>query len=298
MEANRKIVIGVDGSDCSARALDWALAEGVRRGCDVEVVAAWMPGLAVEPIGVPTHEDPGLAEMRAKEILEEMVESASRRAVDGRVPTVARTLERGSAAEVLGRRAAGASLLVVGSHGFGAVAGALFGSVSEHCVRHATTPVTVIPHLRGPSPTDGRIVVGIDGSECSYAALRWAVDEAGLRDAPLVVVHTWWLPLALDSFGGTDMLKVRQHCSEDAHELMREMTDGMVGRAERKPASVDLLAVESRPGHLLVQVGQGADLLVVGAHGRTGVRRLIGSVSRHVLHHATGPVTIVPEVEQ
>ena len=290
-------MVGVDGSDCSARALDWALAEGAVRGTEVEVVQAWMPGVTVTPIGSPNREDPGVAEMRAKEVLEEMVDTAVARAGDHQPPALTRTLLHGPGATVLEDRAADAALLVVGSHGLGLLAGALFGSVSEHCVLRAKLPVTVIPHVRETPHHDRRVVVGVDGSECSYAALQWAIDEAGWRDAPLVVVHTWWLPLSLGSWGAVDMLRVRHDCSEDAHELLRTMTDGLLGRATRQPRSVDLLAVESRPGNMLLQISQGADLLVVGAHGRNGMRRLVGSVSRHALHHAVCPVTVVKEVE-
>jgi nucleotide-binding universal stress UspA family protein len=295
MDVATGIVVGVDGSDSSARAVDFAFNEGALRHAEVEVVHAWMPGVRVSSVGVPTREDPAVSEARAKDILEEMVDDGQRRA-SGRPPAVHQVLLEGRPADILERKSQGKSLLVVGSHGLGPVTGALFGSVSEHCVLHAMAPVTVIPHSRSAPSRDGRVVVGVDGSACSYAALRWAAEEAGWRSAPLVVVHTWWMAPSLGSFGGFDRDRVAAECADDAQQLAREMTDGVLGRASRQPASVSTLSVEARAGRFLVEVAEGADLLVVGTHGRGGLRHLVGSVSRHVLQHATCPVTVLREV--
>ena len=296
MDATAGIVVGVDGSDSSARALDWAFNEGARRQAEVEVVHAWMPGVSVSSVGVPIREDPAVSEARAKDILEEMVDDGQRRA-SGRPAAVHQVLLEGRPGDILERKSHGKSLLVVGSHGLGPATGALFGSVSEHCVLHAMAPVTVIPHGPAAPSRDGRVVVGVDGSPCSYAALRWAAEEAGWRSSPLAVVHTWWMAPSLGSFGGVDADRIAAECSEDAQQLVREMTDGVIGRVSRHPASVSTLSVEARAGRFLVEVSEGADLLVVGTHGQGGLRRLIGSVSRHVLHHATCPVTVLREVQ-
>ncbi|WP_205328581.1 universal stress protein [Glycomyces sp. YM15] len=134
------VVVGVDGSPSSRRALRWALRQAEATGMRVVAVNAWRAptgygtGVMVMP-GVEWAEE-------ARAALHSTVEASSTRWPD--VPIEQRVIE-GHPAAVLLKQAEGADLLVVGSRGHGGFVGALLGSVSSHCVHHATCPVVVVP---------------------------------------------------------------------------------------------------------------------------------------------------------
>jgi nucleotide-binding universal stress UspA family protein len=131
------------------------------------------------PMGVPYPvSDVAPIEARAKAVLEEAigaVPAATRR----QIPLVSPIAVPGSAGRALLDTATGADLLVVGARGRGALRG-LLGSVSHQCVHHAACPVVVVPGGEAvPSAASWeRVVVGVDGSDASAAALRWALEEA------------------------------------------------------------------------------------------------------------------------
>ncbi|HWO67100.1 MAG TPA: universal stress protein [Umezawaea sp.] len=133
------IVVGVDGSPASDRALRWALDEAVIRGCPVHVVNAW----DYEPLA-------DWAETAGKTALtrsETLVGAALRAAAVGRLefPVVIRKSLRGNPAEVLAEAARGNALLAVGSHSGHRVRDLVLGSTSALCLLHVTVPVVVIP---------------------------------------------------------------------------------------------------------------------------------------------------------
>ncbi|MDA1360900.1 universal stress protein [Glycomyces luteolus] len=133
------VVVGVDGSPSSRRALDWALRQAEATGMKIKAVLAWRA-----PTGYGTAELVASGVQWADEArnsLESIITPAS--AEWPQVPVERRVLE-GHPAEVLLKQAEGADLLVVGSRGHGGFAGALLGSVSSHCAHHATCPVVVI----------------------------------------------------------------------------------------------------------------------------------------------------------
>ncbi|GAA1120625.1 hypothetical protein GCM10009630_17960 [Kribbella jejuensis] len=138
-----------------------------------------------------------------------------------------------------------------------------------------------------------KIVVGIDGSETAQQALEWAVAEARLRGAGLVVVHTWQQPTAALMAPYAPVLEDPAAIEELAR---RTLTDSL--------AAVDLTGLASEPEQWIVQgpaaptllgVARNGSLLVVGSRGRGGFAGLVlGSVSRQVAHEATVPVVIIP----
>lgn len=138
----RRIVVGVDGSAGSKAAYAFALAEARLRGAGVDAVMAWhFPAMAAEG-GVPADFDPeGWARTALDSALDEIPA--------GDVPVTRRVVE-GHPAGVLIHESADvdADLLVVGTRGHGGFAGVLLGSVSQHCVAHASCPVVVVPHPR------------------------------------------------------------------------------------------------------------------------------------------------------
>lgn len=139
----------------------------------------------------------------------------------------------------------------------------------------------------------GRIVVGVDGSEGSKAALRWAVGQAELTGAKVEAVAAWEYPA---TYGWAPMY------SDD--ETLPELTKKQVSETVRDTLgaeAADLIGVtvtEGQSAHVLLTSSAGADLLVVGRRGRGGFAGLLlGSVSQHCVHHASCPVVVVPRAE-
>lgn len=139
-----------------------------------------------------------------------------------------------------------------------------------------------------------RIVVGVDGSAGSRAALRWAIEEARYR-CGIVEVVTAYLPTyvpAAPDFGYVPLDPV------DVVEEVRKMQDDVVAdiaaQVDTTGVPIEQRFLKGRAADTLIAAADGADMLVVGNRGRGGFRGLLlGSVSQQVTHHATCPVVIV-----
>jgi len=156
----------------------------------------------------------------------------------------------------------------------------------------ATTPT--VPEADA-EPGRGRIVVGVDDSEQAAVALRWALAEGVLRQATVEVVHSWSPPMSAMPFGAT--LRLRAHEGEIdavARESVDEIVDGALAEMDDQPPEVLRTILPGAPALTLVEVAEGADLLVVGSHGRTGLSRLVvGSVAMACVQHAPCPVVVI-----
>ena len=139
-----------------------------------------------------------------------------------------------------------------------------------------------------------RIVVGVDGSEHSKQALRWALQEARLRGASLEAVHAWTIPV-YNGYGFGAVPIDPEALRDGAREMLDVAVDAVVTGA--KDVLVDRKVVEGLAARALVEEAGGADLLVVGSRGLGGFKGLImGSVSHQCTSHATCPVVIVPHL--
>jgi nucleotide-binding universal stress UspA family protein len=134
-----RIAIGVDGSAPAHRALEWAVVEAVKWGAHLTVVHAWRFGSSPTDPLVPQDAIRRVG-AAAQHLLDEEVAFARDRGADATGSLVFETPMR-----ALTNASVDADLLVVGSRGRGAVTGALLGSVSQACVRHARCPVVVVP---------------------------------------------------------------------------------------------------------------------------------------------------------
>lgn len=142
------VVVGVDGSEHSIRALVWALEEAALRGATLVAVSSWSyPMMASDGLG-------GSAAVFDFRVLEEGAAQALEAAIASACPdesaraAIERRVIEGNAGHVLVEASEDADLLVVGSHGHGGFAGVLLGSVSTQCVHHAPCPITVVPPER------------------------------------------------------------------------------------------------------------------------------------------------------
>ena len=143
----------------------------------------------------------------------------------------------------------------------------------------------------------GRIVVGVDDSEGSATALRWALAEAELRGASVDVVHAWhFYPYTGDVTGMASYAIPYQ----DLEKSARQVLDRSVDRVHPVPTGVQVepILVNGAAANVLLDVAQGADLLVVGSRGRDGFAGLLlGSVSQKCASHSPCPTVIIPHDE-
>ena len=144
------------------------------------------------------------------------------------------------------------------------------------------------------SPVRQEIVVGIDESPASAAALRWAADQSHATGLPLRLVRTWQISAAASvalRSGAGDYIEA---AAADARaRATRWVLDTLGADAARVPWTLEVH--EGGAGPVLVAVSHGAPLVVVGTHEHTGLHRAVsGSVSHYVLSHADGPVVAVP----
>ncbi|MFC8513046.1 universal stress protein [Streptomyces sp. NPDC057257] len=286
----RPITAGVDGTEESIAALDWAAREAVRRGLVLRVVQAWrfQPYEAIDAADLDTQ---------AGWVRDAVSEAA--RAVSSRHSGLEVTTDvlEGESAEQLVGAAADAEMLVIGARGHGPVVGFLLGSVGQQVIAETTRPVVLV--RAGDQPTAeaaGReIVVGQEGEpEDSADTLRFAFETAAARGATVRAVRAWTLPPVFAYSPGS--MKLLDEAGGLEPYERKALTAALEPWRERFP---DVPVVEhiemGSAGQVLLSVAGRAQLMVVGRRARrTAVGARIGSVAHGVLHHAPCPVAVVP----
>ena len=137
------------------------------------------------------------------------------------------------------------------------------------------------------SEVKGRIVVGVDGSEASLDALRWASAQAKLTGARLEAVISWVIPASYGvAFGGEDAIDWKDNASRALEEALATALGDEAAQVERR-------IEQGHPSYVLVEASKNADLVVVGSRGHGGFAGLVlGSVSTYVVSHSECPVTV------
>jgi nucleotide-binding universal stress UspA family protein len=277
------ITIGYDGSRCANRALDWAAAQAARRDGVVRIVSCFEVPTTGQPWFVAAPGDLASVRDSAERLVSAAAESCARQHPQA---AIEQFVALGPPSIELVDEADGSDLLVVGRHGHRRFDSWRLGSVADSVARHTPCPVVVVPDRR-LGPACDRIVVGVDGSAASDAALAWAGDEADERRAELVVVHCWSYAYGseLSSAAGHDLTGV--DAALELQTAVRSARDHQLG------AVTDRL-VEGHPAHTLIEESHHADLVVVGTRGRGAVRSaLFGSTSHRVSSAASCPTVIV-----
>ncbi|MEU2490408.1 universal stress protein [Streptomyces sp. NPDC007883] len=283
---SRAIAVGVDGSDGSLAAVDWAADEAALRGAALRLVNAtrWAEH-QLQAVRV-SHED------RAGQA--EGVLGAMEERVRSRRPELAMTAEEieDSPASVLLEAASRADVLVVGSHGLGSVGGFIIGSVGQEVVADAKEPVVLVrPDYRDDAHgTHGggrrKVVLGLDVTDAREELLEFAFDHAARRDAPLHIVHGWHAPF-FHRPGGNAETGTQAATAAALAQAVRPFRD-------RFPAvKVTEESAPGRPAGRLVEAAADARLVVVGRR-RAASGSHIGSITHAVIHHAACPVAVVP----
>ncbi|MBB5156036.1 universal stress protein [Saccharopolyspora phatthalungensis] len=266
--AKQPVVAGVDGSDQSLRAALWAADEAVHRQAALDLVI-----VVDEPARTP----------EAGKMVQKAAERCSNTS-----PALAITEEVvvGHPVEELVRRSRQARMIVVGSRGRGGFSTALLGSVSTAVAMHAECPVIVV---RGEDATTGPVVVGVDDSPASQAALQFAFAAAAQRKTELVAMQVWHekgLLAAAVPAADRDQIqsRIERSLSKQVARLTKAHTD----------VRIHTLAQRGHPVAALADASRDAQLLVVGHRGGGGFSGLfLGSVAAGILHYAPCPVAVV-----
>ncbi|MEU5266589.1 universal stress protein [Amycolatopsis sp. NPDC021455] len=259
MTADRPVLAGVDLSAPSLAAVRWAAREARRRDTTLRLLHACVFEDA------PAREPDELLLEHVHRWLHRAAQVARDWAPGVRVETAVRL---GLAVDLLLEEAADAALVVLGSHGLGGLRGALIGSVALRVAAEAPCPVVVVPGHQ-PART-GPVVAGVDRSESSEHALRFAFEEAAATRAPVLVVHA-----------GDD----------DAGLAAR-----VAGWRRRYPdLEVRTQVVPERvPARALRHAAPDARLIVIGTRGRGPVAGgILGSTGNALLARSVCPVAVV-----
>jgi len=286
----RKVVVGVAHASRDDAAMDLAVDEALRRRLPLEVVHAFE---------LPAYGDATPLLLSGSSRFREDAELLARTAVEQvlRRQPAAATLDlhlhvgEGPPARVLTNAAQGAALVVVGRRGGGTVTRAFRGSVSAEVLHGSWAPVMLVPPdtVRvADRATGSRVVVGLDGSPASQAALSWAVAQAvewGSALVPVVVLTTT----------GAIPEGLRPRAGDARHGLAAD-----VWRRVRESGGHSLeVHPVFRHGHAvseLLGVPDPCDLLVVGSRGRSAAHTLLlGSTSTRVAETSEAPVVVVRE---
>ena len=279
------IHVGVDDSWRDTGALEWALQESLFRRVPLRAVHVIEEKLRHSPYWQPTDIDDA-----ARDLVQEVQQKM--KSQDDLLDHGA-DLVVGPPATTLTELAAKGELLVVGRRGMGRFKRLLIGSTSEAVANLAAVPVVVVPQGWKPGSHSGPVVVALDDSDESTAAIEFALTAATERHAPVRMLHVWDLP-SIYSWDAMNVAGV----SDEWNQTAQRHCDAVADQWRQKYPEIEI-EVEVRRGHAvdgIIAASESADaqLVVVGGHRRRHfTAALLGSVARGVVQHATCPVAVV-----
>ncbi len=290
------VLVGLDGSEPATAALRWAAQEANFLGRPLHLIGAQ----EYVPMATPAEGKLAWSQYQALSGREtiRLLQSA-RQEIARTAPGVSVTASFpwGRPAQLLVEASERATVVVVGNRGRGRLTATVLGTVSLAVATHSKAPVVVVhswteEQVAAAATGPRRAVVGVDGSEDSWAAIRFALDHVG-SDGRVHLIAAWWLEvidgMVVTTPESPQWTEVTDRYEAVLREALREATGGeddprVVLRVERGHPAETLLAAADQPG----------DLIVVGTRGRGGFAGLVlGSVSQQVLTGATGPVAVL-----
>ena len=281
------VIAGVDGSTHARRAAIWAADEAVQRHASLRLVYAYsLPIAGYAGYSMAPDNLGALLRGEGGRVLDEIADDIGTQHPGLDVQT---QLFQGDAVLALRQASERARLTVVGSRGTGRVSGVLLGSVAIAITSHGTAPVAIIP-AEGPGWTPGGpVVVGVDGTPTSEAAIRFAFEDAAVRGAELIAVHSWNHPRpALVDVTALDVAR-----ADDVERAL--LSEELAGWRDKYPdVPVQQNVVRGRATPTLLTFARYAQVLVVGTRGRGGFAGMVlGSTSHALICHALCPVVVV-----
>jgi nucleotide-binding universal stress UspA family protein len=287
------VVVGVDGSKCDELAIRWATKEASMRRLPLRVVYVLDPPVTARPFDLELADQ--IVVFCAEHAQQTVNEAAERaRSVSPDVEVTPNVIT-GQVVPALLAETTDARLVVLGSGQRFDATRVRLGSVAAHVSAHARCPVIV---ARSPVTGElatavgrGGIVVGVDGSAISEAAIAFAFEEASWRGLGLTVIHAWQMARMPVTF---DVAEATREAAEE-----RVLAEALAGWSEKYPdVQVMSRLVRDHPARALMEEAMAAVLLVVGSHGRGRFAEMVlGSVSQVVLRHASTSIAIVRNQE-
>lgn len=285
------LVVGVDGSESSLGAVDWAVDEAARHEVPLRLVYAslWERYEGGPPS--PSLDRPS-DEVLADNIVGTAAERAHRRNPDVEVSTEVLPEE---AVTALLREGHNASAVVTGSRGRGDLAGLLLGSVSLAVAARAHCPVIVVRGDKAAlSGTHERILLGVGDVAAGSSAVRFAFREAEARGCTLDAVRAWRCP----THESTDHPLLIGDAAKFHEMRAATVLDEALGKAvdDHPDVRVRRTTLEGPARKVLIERSAAADLLIVGARRRQGHFGLqLSRLAHAALHHSICPVAVVPQ---
>ncbi|MCX5205793.1 universal stress protein [Streptomyces sp. NBC_00237] len=283
------LVVGVDGSESSLQAVDWAADEAARSELSLRLVHAsqWENYESASF----NYDFAGATRMS---VAERTVSTAATRATlrqaDLKVSTA--VVPEGAESALL-REARDATALVTGSRGLSPFAELLLGSVSLAVAARAPCPVVVVRGTKASRDgVYGKVLVGVNREVTDPASVRFALQQAKARACPLEAVTAWRTPAQDPNLLPAAAAQFTRSYEEQA---AARLDDALRAADEHPGIRVDRSTVEGPAHKVLRDLSTTADLLVLGAHRRHNRLGLqLGPTAHALLHHAHCPVAIVP----
>ncbi|SNC62150.1 Nucleotide-binding universal stress protein, UspA family [Kytococcus aerolatus] len=290
------VVVGVDGTERDREVVRWAAGAALRRGVGLHAIFAQEAmATAYAPLGL------GLDAPLVTQAGEEVDEGAPvRESVEEilaelpEAPPLTFSAPWGTGSQTLLEADGVAQMIVVGTARKHGLTRFLLGSTSLTVAMHASCPVVVVGP-DGVPESQGRLVVGVDGSRDSSKALHFAMDAASRWGHKVVALATWNMAV-VDGYVVTEPESEEwKRTVADMEARVAEVVEEVRSGDERiREVEVEIDVQHGRPLTALVAASQTADLVIVGSRGRGGVRgALLGSVSQGVLAEAHCPVAVI-----
>ncbi|MGI5330591.1 universal stress protein [Actinomadura nitritigenes] len=276
------IVVGVDGSECADRAIDWAADEAVRRNRPLHLVHAVDGSPYRAPLFTPPETVEHLTRLSHR-VLDEARERVRRRHPDLQTTTL---LLAEYTPKALMAESEKAYELVLGNRGHGGFAGMPLGSTSLRMAARTTVPLVIV---RGDADDRGEVVAGLDLTKDEETTLSYAFDAAALHETRLRVVHAWLIyPTYIEAGYAPDDEKVEAE--------IRKQVRNVIAPWRAKYPQIDVVeeVVIEHPVAALTNASRSARLVVTGAPERSWTAPRLGSISHGAIHHAHCPVAVVP----
>lgn len=287
-----RILLATDGSAEAAHAHQVALfiAETCRADLDILTVLEAPPGM--DPAYQVNQLYLDQLRTEAGQVVDRVVREAGSRGIETRVSVVSGIPVREINETARLRRS---DLIVMGTRGRTGLAHVLLGSTAEGVVRGAPCPVLTTRAAPPGSPAlpiqMARILVAVDFSDCSLEALEYAVQAAKEFGASVSLVH-----VVEPASYGLDFTLVHAGDAQRAMAALQKRLDEFAALFEGQGIRAGARLQSGTPGETIVNAAReaGADLIVMGTHGRRGFSHLVsGSVAEAVLRHAACPVLTV-----